>query len=778
MNDPEWASFIPALATGGAKCRLPDHADCTPLDVASAVRHLEPGGTLGKMAGYEARAGQLDMLRGVVRAYNDRCHLMVEAGTGVGKSLAYLVPSVLWSFVNDTPVVISTATRNLQSQLMDADLPRAAGVLGDDARKLRWSVLKGRANYLCLRALEEYMQGGWWTLSPTEQEEFARLVTWLHQTDDGDLDDFGGEELRPRLSCPSEDCWGKGCRYAEKCFVAKARARALQSHIIVANHALVLSEAANPGTALLPAYGRLVFDEAHNLEDIATDYFSYEFSKPALMQVLGRLARPGRARKGRSARTRGLLGTIERQLGKGAIANGALAEEVRELVNRAHLQASFVMGAADEVCAALKGLFRPAPKADVLRYRTVSAALESAPRIREYSRNGLFAAYTATQWDETRLAAAAAVFEESLAKLQEIVQRLGAQLQIVADDEGGHLFGDLAVQALGLVGQFTGFILEMKCVLDGSDPERVFWVEKVPQREKPRQSAYLRLVGAPLSVAKEMKRCFYDVKDTVVMCSATLRTGDRFDYMARKLGLDLVAAEQPEDEHGAARVRALVAASPFDYFRQALVLAPDCLPDPGTPQYVEELAPFLADVFFTAHGRGLALFTSYEMMQHVAEVARPRFEAEGLKLLVQGDGLSREQMVDQLKRGEGVVLFGAQSFWEGVDVPGEALSCVVLARLPFPQVGEPVTEARCARVVERGGSEFRDFMLPEALIRFRQGFGRLIRTKRDHGVVVIADPRLARKNYGAAFRKSISASVHVVSSLSEVLSRAEAFFAE
>jgi ATP-dependent DNA helicase DinG len=228
-------------------------------------------------------------------------------------------------------------------------------------------------------------------------------------------------------------------------------------------------------------------------------------------------------------------------------------------------------------------------------------------------------------------------------------------------------------------------------------------------------------------------------------------------------------------------VRALVAASPFDYFRQTRVLAPDCLPDPADEKqdYPDSLAPFLSNLFFATRGRGLALFTSYDMMRRVAELARPRLAEAGLELLVQGEGLSREEMVHRLKTaGEGVVLFGAQSFWEGVDVPGTALSCVVLTRLPFPQVGEPVTEARGERIVEQGGSGFRDFMLPEALIRFRQGFGRLVRAKTDRGVVVITDSRLARKNYGAIFRKSIAATVQILPSLEETLERTTDFFTE
>ena len=773
MDNSEWADFIPDMKAGGPKCRLPAHEDCTPLDVDSAARHLEAGGTLGGMAGYESRPGQLDMLRAVTRAFNTREHLMIEAGTGVGKSLAYLIPSVLWSFTNDTPVVLSTATRNLQSQLLSSDLPRAAQVLGEDGPKLRVAVLKGRTNYLCLRLLGELMQGGWWTLSAEEQDDFKGLYEWLHTTPDGDLDDLGLERLRPQLSCPGEDCAGRACRYREKCFIAKARARAQRAHVVVVNHALVLAEATCAASTLLPAYGRLVFDEAHNLEDIATDFFSYELSRPALMQLLGKLSRTTRARRGIS-RPRGVLGTVDRQLQKAGLRSSARAEEIRELVSRAYVQIKFASAAGDVVFEVLRRLFSPAPRGtDRIRFRCVPASKPGDPAatIRQYSLHGLFADYTSAQWDEGELVAAAVRFEDSLARLQGILVELGDSLDKTAAEEDQPIFGDLATQVKGVVGAFTEFILESKFVLAAADPARVYWAEKCQGNAKAKMPSFIRLTAAPLSVADEMKKCFYDTKDSVVLCSATLRTGDKFDYMARRLGISLV--EPP-------RVKALVATSPFDYFRQALVLAPDCLPDPSAApsEYAEKLAPFLLDLFHATGGRGLVLFTSYDMMREVADRTREQLDSAGFRLFVQGEGESREAMAEALRAADRpTVLFGAQSFWEGVDVPGAALSCVVLARLPFPQVGEPIVEARGEKVAEEGGSAFRDYLLPEAIIRFRQGFGRLVRTKSDRGVVVVTDSRIVTKNYGALFRKAIPASVHAVSSLPEVLARTADFFA-
>ena len=768
MDDPDWAAFLPELQQGGPKCRLPAHEDCTPLDPDRVAGHLGPGGTLGSMEGYEARPGQLDMTRAVVRAFDERRHLMVEAGTGVGKSLAYLVPAVQWSFLNDTPVVVSTATRNLQSQLISSDLPRAARTLGDDAGKFRATLLKGRSNYLCLRMLGEYMQGGYWTLAEDEREAFGRLVEWLHGTPDGDLDDFGDEQLRPKLACPPEDCMGRACPFRQKCFVAKARARALKAHVVVVNHALVLAEATSSGAGILPAFGRLVFDEAHNLEDIATGFFSYELSRPALTQLLGKLARPSKSRRG-PGRMRGALGAVDRQLQKGAFASRAVAEEVRELAVRAHVQIRFAQTEGDALFGLLERLFAPAPGASLIRFRR-PVLPAGVPGARQYSLHGLFADYRPDQWNEDELAEAGRRFEDALANLQGILVDLSRLLRGAALDAPGQ-FDDLAGQMEGIAASFTAFILEARFVLAAGDPARVYWAERCPANRRTRQPAHVRAVAAPLSVAAEMKRYFYDVKDSVVLCSATLRAGDKFDYMARKLGTSLVEGD---------RVKALVAASPFDYFRQARVLAPDCLPDPAASPdaYAAALAPFLRDLFSAVRGRGLVLFTAYEMMRSVAERTQPLFAAAGLDLLVQGDGVSREGMVAALKAaGERpVVLFGAQSFWEGVDVPGEALSCVVIARLPFPQVGDPIAEARCERIKEQGGTPFRDYMLPEAQIRFRQGFGRLVRTKADRGVVVVADSRIVSKNYGALFRKSVPATVSTVTTLEETVARAAGFF--
>ena len=749
IDDPRWADFIPETPDAPKRERkLPAHEDCSRIDAEAAAAHIAAGGTLGAMPGYEERPGQIDMLKAVAAAFNAREHLMIEAGTGVGKSIAYLIPSILWAWTNDTPVVVSTATRNLQSQLMESDIPKAVSVLGDDAASFKAALLKGRANYLCLRAIDDFFSPGYWTMSEEEKAEMPRFIEWLKTTKDGDLDTYDGLP-RQLMSCPSEECAGRRCRFRSRCFVQKARRAAADAHLVVANHSLVLSEAANGAAAILPAYARLVLDEAHNLEQIATDCLCWMFSMDTLSALLNRLSRSPRGKRGRPG---GILASVERMMQKGAFAGqtGAMAA-----LKDAYGAMVRVKDAADAAMSVASRMFGPARDRQCVRYKFLEGR-------RRYSVHGLFREYADGEWSEADMRHAETRLENELAGLVNSIH----EIRDAVDDGAEAGENDISVQLSSICESIVSFASEVHFTIRGEDENYAYWIEKLPPRGKAK-GPRMRLVAAPLSVAASLESLLYSKKDSVVLSSATLRVGSDFKYMSKRLGC-------------AERFRAMAAQSPFDYFRQCRALAADWLPDPSADPggYSASLAGMLGGLLGASDARALVLFTSYEMMKDVAAAARPELESRGFELLVQGEGVSRESMTKALKSGGRTVLFGAQSFWEGVDVAGEALSCVVIARLPFAQVGDPIIEARSEKIARDGGSAFREYALPEAVIRFRQGFGRLVRTKRDRGVVVITDPRLMTKNYGAIFRKSIPAPVHAVSDPGELSAAVEEFFRE
>ena len=766
IDDPNWADFLPEMREGARRRRLPTHEDCSKLDAECVAAHLMRGGTLGSMPGYEERHGQLDMLKAIVRAFNAREHLMIEAGTGVGKSLAYLIPAVHWARLNDTPVIVSTATRNLQSQLVNADIPRALETLGEEDREnFKVALLKGRSNYICLRSVAEFFSGGYWSMDKADQDEMPSFIEFLQHTPDGDLDRYDGAISRSVLSCPGEECGGRRCRYYSRCFVYRARKAAAEAHLVVANHALVLAEAASGTGSILPASNRLVIDEAHNLESIATDYFSSEFSVPALTRILNRLVRKSKGRL--ASRSGGVLGSIERQMQKGVLSKSPSVNAISRAVTQAAVQTVKVIDATEDAIDVCAKLALPGKNKDsagnTVRFRMTAPSTDiPAPPVRCYSVHGLFKPYPKDDWSEQELLHAQTRMEEAMASLVNTLHELRDSLENAFPEGELNFVGDLAVQVAAVADGIIEFANEANFVLSAEKRTHAYWIERVRQENR---HSYWRLVAAPLSVADDLRSLLYGPKDSVILSSATLRVGNNFRYMASRLG----ATE---------RFNALTAASPFDYMRQASVFACDSLPDPavGMSAYCEKLSSLIENLVAVTNGRALVLFTSYEMMNEVAEKVRPSLNRLDIDLFVQGEGLSREAMAERLRRHGSSVLFGAQSFWEGVDIAGEALSLVIIARLPFAMIGDPIVEARSEKIDREGGSAFRDYMLPEAVIKFRQGFGRLIRTQRDRGVVVVADPRLITKNYGSIFRHSIPSSVHTVSEEGDLISRVQEFF--
>lgn len=697
-------------------------ASSAPLDADELAALLNRDGAVGRtLTRFEARPQQVQMLRAIVQAFNNAEHLLVEAGTGTGKSLAYLLPAIYQAVASDSTVIISTNTINLQDQLLDQDLPILAAGLEPLGVQFRAAVLKGRTNYICRHRLALFMRRP--QFSAVEARALARLLVWLPVTETGDRTEVAlqsdEEPVWSEVCADPESCPRDVCTLRSGCFFQHARTIALGSHIVIVNHALLLTDlASETDQTILPHYDYVVIDEAHHLEARATEQLGAELSSQQLESLCRRLHDPG------DRRPTGLLPTIAARCER--LATPAAADVQRQCG---------LLGHEVEQVARDIGLF----------FDTVREAL--AP----------WAARGGSEYDhqirlkpEVRLSGGwgrvieAARPLDRLERLAEGLAALHAQLRTGDLPLGEELEESLVRRTREL----RSGRQELRRIIIEPEANDICWVSLPPKRED------LVLHRAPLHVGNFLVGPLFQTRRSVILTSATLQTENSFDYVRERLGLDgRRAFPYPGANGPTRRCRDLALGSPFDYRQSALVYVPTDLPEPNTPNYAQTLHRALIDLARATRGRMLVLLTSKSQLRGVYRAISDPLAADEIVVLGQYMDGGRRQLLERFKTAARCVLLGTQSFWEGVDVPGPALSCLVIARLPFPVPSDPIFSARA----ETYENHFLQYAVPQTVIRFRQGFGRLIRSAGDRGVVALLDSRVSTKSYGSIFLNSLPA---------------------
>jgi DNA polymerase-3 subunit epsilon/ATP-dependent DNA helicase DinG len=674
-----------------------------PIDVEALTMLLDPEEDLAAaFPEYEYRPQQVEMLQAVGEAFNRGMHLLVEAGTGTGKSLAYLLPAIEWAVQNEQRVVISTNTINLQEQLAYKDVPQ----LHEALYEFRSQVLKGRTHYLCRQQFETLRRRG--PSSVDEMRVLAKVLAWVPHTLDGDGDGLFLPTYEERsvwysISAANEACDPERCRFyqSDRCFFYRVRAKAESSHLLIINHALLLADVTTQNR-VLPEYELLIVDEAHHLERATTESLRYTINWSALRNAFDVLLRTQQHAPAMLDEVLSLSNTLSR---KDAV-------RLQDMVIR-------LQDAAERLERRLNSLFT-----DVEVFLDAHANTRSRYGARLRVTEGL---RREVGWEavERTWSQLAPTFSAMIDDLERLTDGLD-DLSVVEAPE----LDAPRVRLLGVARRLAEAQSQLEHFVTEPTENAIYWLEA-------RNNYPFTFNVVPLHVGALIRDHLLGKKRSVILTSATLRIEGSFDYLRERLGAD-----------GAGE---LTVGSPFDYQSAALLYITTDLPEPRDAGYQAQVEAAMLELFRATEGRALALFTSYQQLRATAGAITEPLGREGITVYAQGGGSSRAQLLESFRKGERAVLLGTRSFWEGVDVPGEALSCLVIVKLPFDVPSDPIVAARA----EGYDDPFGQYMVPEAILRFLQGFGRLIRTATDQGIAVALDSRLLRKRYGHRFLASL-----------------------
>ena len=681
------------------------------LEDIDIKNYFSKDGILAKeIKGFEYRQEQEEMAQYIQEAINEDRKIIVEAGTGTGKTLAYLIPAIKWAVVNKKKVIIATNTINLQEQLLLKDIPLAKSIIKDE---FSYVLVKGRNNYVCKRLFNELALGknidiGTFSIEAREQIEY--ILKWGNKTKTGDKAELPFEvypDVWELVQSTTELCLGKKCPYRKECFYMKTRMEKMEADILISNHHVFFADLNvraetdfDSEYLILPRYDMVIFDEAHNIESVARSYFSVEVSKISFTRLLNRIYQ----RKNKRKKEKSALIRVEDTIDEKDLED---SQQYIDLLNTLKEEISILQNIGDEYFDEIRKIYETNTEAPIKKSlnnfeMTKSRFLENLREKKD-------------------------IFQTKLADFLNLMMSFNN----VIDEEKDK--NPEVINFNNHLKMFKAYIDSFKFINSFEDDNYIYWLDINSKRTN------VVLTATPLNIAQKLSTVLFDNLDRLVFASATIVVNGSFDYFKKSLGLD------EED-----CIEAIIK-SPFDYNEQMSVYIPSDIQDSeNINAFVSDASRFILNILLKTNGKAFILFTSYTMLNQIYYSISKKLKDKGFEVFLHGDK-PRSQLIKEFKEAENPILFGTTSFWEGVDVQGENLSNVIITKLPFLVPTDPVVSAISKKIEEDGGNSFTDFQLPEAIIKFKQGVGRLIRKKTDRGNIFILDNRILKKRYGSLF---------------------------